>query len=107
MLVLYDLRRSAVSSRHIEGIVGIEQRAAVQWLPGKPFATFVRGVEIRLTLDEEHFVGTSVATFVRLLDTFFGLYVHLNSFVQLIVVSKRTGEEILRCKPRSGESILV
>lgn len=107
MLVLYDLRRSAVSSRHIEGIVGIEQRAAVQWLPGKPFATFVRGIEIRLTLDEEHFVGTSVATFVRLLDTFFGLYVHLNSFVQLIVVSKRTGEEILRCKPRSGESILV
>jgi len=27
--------------------------------------------------------------------------------VQLVVVSKRTGEEILRCKPRSGESILA
>jgi type VI secretion system protein ImpG len=44
---------------------------------------------------------------VRVIDTFFGLYVHLNSFVQLVVVSKRTGEEILRCKPRSGESILA
>lgn len=107
MLVLYDLRRTAVSARHIDGLVGIEQRAAVQWLPGKPFATFVRGIEIRLTIDEEHFVGTSLASFVAVIDTFFGLYVHLNSFVQLVVVSKRTGEEILRCKPRSGESILA
>ncbi|MGV2292988.1 type VI secretion system baseplate subunit TssF [Trinickia sp. YCB016] len=107
MLVLYDLRRTAVSARHIDGLVGIEQRAAVQWLPGKPFATFVRGIEIQLTIDEEHFVGTSLASFVRVIDTFFGLYVHLNSFVQLVVVSKRTGEEIMRCKPRSGESILA
>ena len=107
MLVLYDMRRTAVSARHIDGLVGIEQRAAVQWLPGKPFATFVRGMEIRLTIDEDHFVGTSLASFVRVIDTFFGLYVHLNSFVQLVVVSKRTGEEILRCKPRSGESILA
>jgi type VI secretion system protein ImpG len=107
MLMLYDVRHTAVSARHIDGLVGIEQRAAVQWLPGKPFATFVRGMEIRLTIDEDHFVGTSLASFVRVIDTFFGLYVHLNSFVQLVVVSKRTGEEILRCKPRSGESILV
>lgn len=106
-LVLYDLRRSAVSTRHIDGIVGIEQKSAVQWLPGKPFATFVRGVEIRLAIDDEHFVGSSLATFVRMIDAFFGLYVHLNSFVQLIVVSRRTGEEIMRCKPRSGESILA
>ncbi|WP_323121987.1 type VI secretion system baseplate subunit TssF [Burkholderia alba] len=107
MLTLYDLRRTAVSIRHIDGIVGIEQKNAVQWLPGKPFATFVRGIEIRLTVDEEHFVGTSLASFVRVIDAFFGLYVHLNSFIQLIVVSKRTGEEIMRCKPRSGESILA
>lgn len=107
MLALYDMRRSAVSSRHIDGIVDVEQRAAVQWLPGKPFATFVRGVEIRVTIDEDHFVGTSLGTFVRVLDVFFGLYVHINSFVQLVVISQLTGEEILRCKPRSGESILV
>ncbi|KLU25923.1 type VI secretion protein [Caballeronia mineralivorans PML1(12)] len=107
LLRIYDLRRTAVSARHIEGITAIEQRPAIQWLPGKPFATFVRGIEIRLTIDEQHFVGTSLGSFVRVIDTFFGLYVHLNSFVQLVVVSKRTGEEILRCKPRSGESILL
>jgi type VI secretion system protein ImpG len=107
LLSLYDLRHTAVSTRHIEGLVGVERRPAVQWLPGKPFATFVRGVEIRLTIDEAHFVGTSVAAFVKVLDAFFGLYVNLNRFVQLIAVSKRTGEEIMRCKPRSAESTLV
>jgi type VI secretion system protein ImpG len=107
LLALYDLRRTAVSARHIAGIVGIEQRPAVHWLPGRPFATFVRGVEVRLTFDEAHYVGTSLATFVRVLDTFFGLFVRLNSFVQLTAVSGRTGEEILRCKPRSAESTLA
>lgn len=107
MLTLYDPRRTAVSMRQIDGLVGIEQRGAVQWLPGKPFATFVRGIEVRLTIDEQHFVGSSLAIFVGVLDHFFGLYVHLNSFVQLVVVSKRNGEEIIRCKPRTGESILA
>ena len=107
LLVLYDVRRTPVSARHIEGIVGIETRPAVHWLTGAPFATFVRGQEVRLTFDETHFVGTSLSTFVRMLDTFFGLYVHLNSFVQLVALSKRTGEEIMRCKPRSAESTLA
>jgi type VI secretion system protein ImpG len=107
LLVLYDLRRTPASIRHIEGIVALEERPAVVWLPGKPFATFVRGTEVRLTVDETHFVGTSLASFVRALDTFFGLYVGLNSFVQLVAVSKRTGEEIMRCKPRSADSMLA
>lgn len=107
MLVLYDLRRAAVPSRHIDGIVGVESRNAVVQLPGNPFATSVRGIEVRLTLDEEHFVGASIATFVSLIDRFLGNHVHLNSFVQLTVVSKGTGEEIVRCKPRSSDLILA
>ncbi|GLU30653.1 type VI secretion system baseplate subunit TssF [Trinickia caryophylli] len=107
VLVLYDLRRTPVSARHVAGLVEIERRAACQWMPGEPYATFVRGTEIRLTIDEGNFVGTSLASFVRVLDTFFGLYVNLNSFIQLVVVSKRTGEEIVRCKPRSAESTLA
>ncbi|RDU95045.1 type VI secretion system baseplate subunit TssF [Trinickia dinghuensis] len=107
LLALYDTRRTPVSARHIAGIVGIEQKPAVHWLPGRPYATFVRGVEVRLTVDESYYVGTSLATFVRVLDTFFGLFVRLNSFVQLVAVAGRTGEEIMRCKPRSAESTLA
>ncbi len=107
MLRLHDLPRSAISARQIEGIVGLDYQPATQWLAGKPFATFVRGLEIRLTLDEDAFVGTGLHRFIRVLDHFFGLYVHMNSFVQLIAVSRRSGKELVKCAPRSGESILV
>ena len=105
-LVLYDVRRSAVSSRHINGIVSVKTRNAVLELPGKPYATPVRGVEMRLTIDERHFIGTSIATFVGAINAFLGHYVDLNSFVQLIVISKHTGEEIVRCQPRNCDLIL-
>ncbi len=107
MLSLHDLPHSAISARQIEGVVGLDYAPATHWLAGKPFATFVRGLEIRLTLDEDAFVGTGLHRFIRVLDHFFGLYVHINSFVQLIAVSRRSGKELIRCAPRSGESILV
>ena len=105
-LVLYDLRRSAVTSRHIEGIVAVEAHGAAIELLGNPFMTAVQGTELRVTLDEKHYVGASIATFVGAIDTFLGYYVQLNSFVQLVVVSKYTGEPIVRCKPRSSDMIL-
>lgn len=107
VLTLYDVRRTVVSSRLIDAIVGVEVRDAVVELPGNPFPTSVQGIEMRLTLDEGHFAGTSIATFVGVMDAFLGNYVQLNGFVQLTVLSKRTGREVMRCAPRSGESILA
>ncbi len=107
MLGLYDLPRSATSQRQISGIVDMEYKAAQAWLPGNPFACLVRGVEVRMTIDEEGFVGSGMHVFAYIVSRFLGLYVHANSFTQLIVVSKKTGEELLRCLPRSGDLSLV
>ncbi|MGQ4660619.1 type VI secretion system baseplate subunit TssF [Lysobacter sp. F6437] len=107
MLRLYDIARSSVSGRQIEGIVALEHRPTSAWLPGRHFASVVRGIEIRLTVDEAAFVGHGIAAFARVLDHFFGLYVHANSFTQLTLLSSEHGEELIRCEPRSGESILV
>lgn len=107
MLALYDLPRTAASRRQIEGVLGIEQRDKTQWMAGKPFACFIRGQEVRLTIDESSFVGSGLDVFARCIDRFLGLYVSLNSFIQLVVISKRTGEELIRCAPRNGDSILV
>jgi type VI secretion system protein ImpG len=106
MLCLYDLPRNALNGRKIDGIKGIEHVTKTTWLNGKPFACFVRGIEVRVTIDEDAFVGSGLDVFARVMDRFFGLYVHLNSFVQVVLVSSRTAEELIRCKPRSGESIL-
>ena len=107
MLRLYDIARTSVSGRQIDGIVSVEHRPTSAWLPGRHFASVVRGVEIRLGIDEAAFVGHGIAAFAGVLDHFFGLYVHANSFTQLTLVSATSQEELVRCEPRSGESILV
>ena len=106
-LRLYDLSHAAVAARQIEGLVGLDYKPATHWMPGEPFATFVRGIEIRLTINEDNFVGTSLHAFVAVINRFFGLYVHANSFVQLVVLSRRGAEEILRCPPCNGDAILA
>ncbi len=107
MLALHDLPRSPSSQRQIGGIAAIEQKAASAWLPGNPFACLVRGVEVRLTIDEEAFVGSGIHAFAHIVERFLGLYVHANSFTQLTMVSNKTGEELLKCTPRSGDLSLL
>jgi type VI secretion system protein ImpG len=107
MLALYDLPRSASSQRQIGGVVGIEQKAAGAWLPGNPFTCLVRGVEVRLTIDEEAFIGSGIHAFAHLVERFLALYVHANSFTKLTIVSHKTGEDLLTCSPRSGDLSLL
>ena len=107
MLRLYDLPQSAANRRQIEALVAVEFAPAHAWLPGEPFPTFVRGTEVTLTVDESGFVGTGLRLFAQVLDHFFGLYVHANSFTRLKIVSARTREELVVCPRRSGDGPLV
>ena len=107
MLALYDLPRSPSSQRQIGGIKAIEQRAASTWLAGNPFTCLVRGVEVRLTIDEEAFIGSGIHAFAHIVERFLALYVHANSFTQLAIVSAKTGEELFTCLPKSGDLSLL
>ncbi|MEH6435943.1 type VI secretion system baseplate subunit TssF [Massilia sp. DD77] len=107
MLAMYDLPRSPASQRQIGGIGAVSYKAVNAWLPGNPFASLVRGMEVRLSVDEEAFVGSGIHAFAHVIERFLGLYVHANSFTQLVVVSSKTGEELLKCSPRSGDSSLL
>ena len=107
MLRLYDLPRSPVSARHIDGVMAIEHKSATAWMPGRPFATIIRGLEIRLTIAESNFVGSGVHLFGAIVDEFFCLYVNVNSFTQVTLVSHRTGLPLFKCPPRNGESTLA
>lgn len=107
LLRLYDLPHSLSNRRQVEALVAIEFKPDTAWLPGEPFATFVRGTEVRLTVDEEGFVGTGLGLFATVLDHFFGLYVHINSYARLTVLSARTHEELIACPPRHGARALL
>lgn len=107
MLRLYDLPRSPATRRLHEGILDVRSAPASAWLPGSPFATFVRGTEVRLVVDEQAFVGTGLHLFAQVLEHFFGLYAHINSFVQLKLVSARTQEVLHTCERRAGTEALL
>ncbi|MDN2711622.1 type VI secretion system baseplate subunit TssF [Janthinobacterium sp. SUN118] len=102
ILALYDLPQSPISRRQIEGITDLKQVAAVTWMRHKHGAALVHGTEIRMTVDEEAFVGSGLLLFVEVIDQFLGLYVQVNSFIELVILSKQSDKELIRCKPRSG-----
>jgi len=106
-LVLYDLARSGSSQRQIAGLTALATLPATAWLRNRHGATLVHGTEVRLTLDEEAFAGSSVFVFAQVVSRFLGLYVHLNSFTRLVLISGQSGKELLRCEPRSGSLTLV
>lgn len=102
-LALYDLRQSALTQHQIRAIAALERRPARHWFRDEKGRVPVQGIEIRITLDEEAFTGIGLHLFAQVLDHFFGLCVHINSFTQLTIVSLSNGKELIRCKPRHGE----
>ncbi len=107
IMTLYDVTRSVANNRQINGITAIENRTATARITGNPFPTFARGIEIRITVDETHYAGIGLFMFAQILDHFFGLYVHANSFTQVVVISKQSGQELIKCPARNGASILA
>lgn len=107
LLRLYNLPRSAGNRRLVDGLVSIDYKPANACLPGNPFPTFVRGTEVHLHVDEASFVGTGLRLFAQVLDHFFGLYAHANSFTQLKVFSAHSKEELIACPRRSGSTPLL
>ncbi|GAA5179126.1 type VI secretion system baseplate subunit TssF [Niveibacterium umoris] len=104
---LYNANRAASNQRVIDGLKSVDHRPSSAMLPGDPFPAFVRGIDIEIGVDEQAFVGVGLSLFVAVLEHFFSLYVHLNSFTRLRVRSTRSGEVLVSCKPRSGDVVLV
>lgn len=107
MLALYDFAPSSVSRRQIGGIHALEQSDSTTWMRHKRGSSLVHGTEIRLTLDEQAYAGAGLHLFAQVLEQFFALYVQLNSFIELVILSQQSGKELFRCKPRSGRMALV
>ncbi len=107
MLSLYDLPQSPISQRQIAGVTGLAYTDTVAWIRNKRGTCLVHGVEVRMTLDEDAFVGASVHLFIQVIERFLSLYTQVNSFIELVVLAKQSGEEIFRCQPRSGTTTLA
>ncbi|KVZ85282.1 type VI secretion system baseplate subunit TssF [Burkholderia ubonensis] len=99
--------QSAGHANQLDGLTNLSHRVKRLWLPGEPIPSFVRGLEVMLTIDEQAFVAASLNTFIVVMDHFFAVHAPATSFVQLVVLSANTGREIRRCTPRPGTIPLI
>lgn len=104
ILALYDLPRSAATRRQIAGIVDLRYKNIMARLPGRAGGAPTPGVEVRMTLDEAAFAASGIHAFAQVIDHFFGLCGQADAFTQLVVQSRESGRELLRCAPRGGTS---
>lgn len=91
----------------IDGIVDAEQHLVTRRLTTDAWRGFVQGIEIILTLDERNFEGHSPLIFGAVLRQFLALYTSINSFVELKLKWKHTGEIWKEWIPLSGRQQLL
>ncbi|WP_319585607.1 type VI secretion system baseplate subunit TssF [uncultured Desulfobulbus sp.] len=103
ILQLYDFEDSPSTKQQISGIVAISAKHVTRRL-GR---SICRGVRITLELDQENFVGAGMYLFASILERFFGQYVSVNSFSQLVVITSKDKKVVKEWPPRSGQRVLL
>lgn len=107
LLALYNPTDRQAVRRQIDGIRAVRSAPSVARLAGPDFASWVRGTDIELTLDEECYVGGSTYLFAGVLERFFALYCAPNSFVRLRYRTLQNEETVVEWAPRSGEAVVI
>jgi type VI secretion system protein ImpG len=107
ILQLYDFHGSAEIQQQIAGIVDIRSRRVVARPPSMGWNGFCRGIEVTIEFDEDKYVGNGVFLFASVLERFLGLYSSLNSFSQLVAITRQREEPLKRWPPRTGDQILL
>lgn len=107
-LRLHAPRASIIAQRSIDAITDLDHRPAIRWMsPDGAFPSFVRGVEIVVSLDEAALRDVTLHLFARMLDRLFAPYAAMNSYIELVICSSQTGRELRRCPARIGTRPLI
>jgi type VI secretion system protein ImpG len=96
----------ALSRRQARGVRRVSVLPRTRRLPVPGPIVFARGLEVRMTVDETAFAGSSAFMLGAVLERFFGRLASMNTFTELSLVSETRGE-IKRWPPRMAERQLV
>lgn len=92
MLALYADPNDAAVTRQIEGVRTVSYRPVIRRMPRMGPASYGRGLEITLTLDEPAFEGFGLVPLASVLERFFARYVSINAFTQVRLQSSLRGD---------------
>ena len=106
LLELYANLADAPTRKQIGGVVATQSRAVTRRLPLSGPITFGRGLEVKLTLDDEAFEGAGAFLLGAVLEEFLARYVSMNSFTETVIHTLERGE-IARWPLRTGRRTLL
>jgi type VI secretion system protein ImpG len=101
LLRLYVNPYDAQNLRQVDGVRSAQATPVIRRLPGDGPLTFGRGLEIKVTMDEDAFEGSGIFLLGAVLAEFFARYVSINSFTETVIISQRRGE-IMRWPHQAG-----
>jgi type VI secretion system protein ImpG len=107
ILDLYDFSDSPEVRKQISGITSVDARRHFTRVISEHGVSFARGTRVEMEFDEEQFSGGGAYLFASVLEKFFGLYVSMNSFSQLVARSRQRKEPLGEWPPRAGQAILI
>ena len=108
LLRVHNLVGTEFAEESIKGIAALESRPHFARVSSQHGMAFVRGKRVEITVDEEHFLGSSAYLFGNVLEHFLGLYTSLNSFSQLALRSRQRGDRPIHVWPaRAGAKIVI
>lgn len=106
VLKLYVNPNDRSASQQIDGIVSVETASILRRITTPGIITFGRGIEVKVTLDEEAFAGTGVFLLGMVLEQFFAKHVAINSFTETVIHTKQRGE-VIRWPARTGRKRIL
>jgi type VI secretion system protein ImpG len=107
ILRLHNFARTPHFDKQIAGILSLEALRHIAILQSEAGGGAVRGMRLEMELDESHFTGGGAYLFSAVMDRFFGLYISMNSFSQLVVRTNARKEVLGEWPPRAGMQPLL
>jgi type VI secretion system protein ImpG len=101
MLRLYGDSGDATVQKQIDGIRSIDSAPIIRQLTTSGPLTFGRGLEVRITFDEDSFEGVGIYLLGAVLEQFFAKYVCINSFTETVLRTLQR-QEVMRWPTRIG-----
>jgi type VI secretion system protein ImpG len=92
LLKLYVNPNDVFTLRQIDGLRSVVASPIVRRVAAAGPLTFARGLEIKVTIDEESYEGSGIFVLGAVLAQFFARHVSINSFTETVIVSQRRGE---------------
>jgi type VI secretion system protein ImpG len=92
LLKLYVNPNDIFTLRQIDGIRSVTSAPIVRRVTAAGPLTFARGLEVKVSIDEEAYEGSGIFVLGAVLSQFFARHVSINSFTETVIISQRRGE---------------